>query len=205
MAPPTTYLTTTKNLRGILAAIQKASVPSKFTYAFLSQLGFPSSSDRPVIAVLKALRFLDDGGVPTDRYRRYRAQNEAGAVMAEALRDAYADVFAVNQEAHKLTPNDLRSLFNRLSGKSESVTDKMAMTFRSLVDVANFDAVLADPGNQIDEGDDPGDPNGKGPNGNGGPPPALSLRHDVHVHLPESTNIAVYDAIFRSLREHLAE
>lgn len=126
--------------------------------------------------------------------------------MAEALRDAYADVFAVDQEAHKLAPNDVRGLFMRLSGKSESVTDKMAMTFRALVDVANFDAVLANSGNKDDTDEPLEDPADRSRNGGGDADPVgFSLRHDVHVHLPESTNIAVYDAIFRSLREHLSE
>ena len=39
---------------------------------------------------------------------------------------------------------------------------------------------------------------GKNPN-----PRTLVMHHDVHVHLPVSTEIDVYDAIFRSLRQNL--
>ena len=34
-------------------------------------------------------------------------------------------------------------------------------------------------------------------------PGTIVLRHDVHIHLPVSTDIKVYDAIFRSIRENL--
>lgn len=70
MAIPSAYLTSAKNIRPILEDIQRAGVPSRFTYDFLKQLGHPSSANRPVIGVLKALRFLSDNGEPTERYRR---------------------------------------------------------------------------------------------------------------------------------------
>ena len=54
----------------------------------LKQLGYGSSSDRPIIAVMKALRFLTESGEPTERYRRFRDPAQSGRVMAEALRDA---------------------------------------------------------------------------------------------------------------------
>ena len=199
MAVPSSYLTTTKNTRAVLDAIQKAGVPPKFTYAFLTQLGFPSSSDRPFISVLKALRFLDDGGAPTERYRRFKDPGESGAVMAEALRGAYADVFAVNQDAHRLSHNELKGIFARLSEKGESVTEKMAATFKTLADRADFSAVPEEvqPAGPVDATEAVSASNARGMR-------ALQLRHDVHVHLPATADITVYDAIFRSLREHLS-
>jgi hypothetical protein len=59
MAVPSAYLTTTKNAAAILAAMQRAGVPERFTFEFLKQLGFGSSSDRAMIAVLKALGFFE--------------------------------------------------------------------------------------------------------------------------------------------------
>ena len=215
MAVPTTYLTTTKNLDAILAAVQKAGVPSKFTYAFLTQLGFPSSADRPIIPVLKALRFLDDSGVPLDRYRRFKDASQAGTVLAEAMRQTYADVFGLNQKAHDAPLPELKGMFARLSDKGSTVTDKMAMTFQTLAKKADFSAGAvnhthrddaADEAARRDQNEGTGDSeevgvaggDGKNPN-----PRTLVMHHDVHVHLPVSTEIDVYDAIFRSLRQNL--
>jgi hypothetical protein len=43
------------NLGEILAAIRNAQAPERFTHKFLSDLGFRSTNDRPIIGMLKAL------------------------------------------------------------------------------------------------------------------------------------------------------
>jgi Family of unknown function (DUF5343) len=204
MPVPSAYLMTARNTRAIAEAIQRAGVPSRFTYEFLKQLGYPSSGDRPIIAVLKALGFLTDSGEPTDRYRRFKDPAQAKAVMAEAIRAAYVDVFTIDQQANTKTATDLKGIFARLSDKSESVNEKMAMTFKTLSDLADFNApISADSAPGPSTTPPPAPPNPLPPQPLG-TEPGISLHHDVHIHLPESTNIEVYDAIFRSLREHMS-
>ena len=183
--------------------MQRAGVPDKFTNEFLQkQLGFTSSSDRPVIPVLKALGFIDDANVPTDRYRAYKDPTDAKRVMAEAVRSAYADVFAADQRADQLSATKLQGILARISGKGDSVTQKMASTFKALADLGDFDAV---PGQENPDEDQKTPEESPGGVAERRAPSATGpiLHHDVHVHLPVSTDIAVYDAIFRSLREHL--
>jgi hypothetical protein len=215
LAVPSTYLTKAESARDILDAIQRAGVPERFSHDFLQkQLGFTSSSDRPIIPMLKVLGFIDDANVPTDRYRSYRDPSESKRVMAEAMRSAYADIFAADQRADLLSAAKLNGIFARVSGKGDSVTRKMASTFKVLVDLADFDAL---PGERVSTADsdeatgerkevsvDTGQAaiSTAGVNNAAGGGPVL--HHDVHVHLPVSTDIAVYDAIFRSLKEHLA-
>ena len=140
MALPTSYLTTVKNLGSILNAIRSAQAPDKFTYSFLESLEFKSSSDRLISGVLKSLGFLDDAGKPTERYFRYLDQSQSERVMAEAVREAYEDLFRVNINAHQLSKQEVINKFKTLSqGKlSDSVLDKMAMTFSTLVKHADF-------------------------------------------------------------------
>lgn len=206
MAIPSTYFVSTKNLEAILDQVRKGRVPPKFTYEHLKQLGFPSSADRPIIPVMKALGFLDASGVPLERYRRFKDQSQSKRVMAEGMREAYTDVFAIDESANKLPVDKLKGIFARLSDKGESVTDKMAMTFRALAEHADFSP--APPAE--DESPSGGDGDGNGNEGDGGwkdqdrdQGGVLSLRHDVHIHLPISDDIKVYDAIFKSLREYI--
>jgi Family of unknown function (DUF5343) len=142
MAIPTAYLTVAGNIKPILEDVQKAGVPSKFTYDFLKQLGHPSSANRPVIGVLKAIGFLTDSGTPTDRYRRYKDPRLAGAAMAEGIREGYADVFTVDQEAYLRNTSELMGIFSRLSDKGDAVSRKMATTFKNLAELADFQAPL---------------------------------------------------------------
>jgi hypothetical protein len=205
MAVPTSYLTGTKNLTRMLEAVQKASVPQKFTYDWLKTLGFPSSSDRPIIPLFKAMRFLDDSGAPLDRYKRYRDPTHAKAVLAEGMREAYRDVFGVDQQAQNLTQQQLQGIFARLSGKGDTVTIKMAMTFKALATQADFAAGVtgASAAAEDERTQEHADAEqeqerhelDRAPGG-------LNLHHDIHVHLPTSTHVEVYDAIFRALRQN---
>ena len=204
MALPTSYLTSVKNLDGILTAIRTAQAPDKFTYAFLKSLEYKSSSDRLSVGVLRALGFLDDGGKPTDRYFRYLDQTQSARVLAEGIRDAYADLFQVNTSAQLMSKKDVVNKFKTLSqGKiSDSVLDKMAMTFTNLVKYADFDApAIADDAGKKPSGGEPARKLEKGP------PKALAgiggLVYNIQLVPPESRDPAVYDALFESLRKHL--
>jgi hypothetical protein len=207
MAVPTQYLNSTKNTAAILEAMQRAQVPDRFTFEFLKQLGFGSSGDRPMIGVLKAIGFLDDASGPTDRYRRFKDKSIAKGVLAQGIREGYADVFAIDTEAHAKSIHDINGVFARLSDKGESVTSRMAMTFKVLSGLADFSAgagaqeptppMLEEPPPPPPPPPPPGDRDKDQLNS------VLTLRHDIHVHLPLSTDVAVYDAIFRSLKANL--
>ena len=195
-----------KNVPEIFTALGSAGVPDRFTHEFLKQLGFTSSNDRAFPAVLKTLRFLDDNGVPTDRYRRYRDASIARAVMAEALRDAYSDLFKVNEKAQDMTNANLTGAVKRITGKTDSVSQKIASTFKALSKLADWSGgtpIAAATAPDVHD-EPPTTPPDATPTTvpELGPSLLPSLHHDVHIHLPVSTNVQVYDAIFRSLREH---
>lgn len=207
MALPKSYLTSVKNLPAILAAIQQAQAPERFTMSFLESLEFKSSSDRLIIGVLKSLGFLDDNGVPTDRYYRFLDQTQSEQVLAEGIRDAFADLFRVNTSAEKLSKTELVNKFKTLSqGKlSESVLDKLAMTFIALVKHADFskpiDRTVADEEPSTDEDQEKSkDIAAVAPmvtTGMGG------IHYNIQLILPSSRDPKVFDALFRSLKEHL--
>lgn len=221
MGLPTAYLTSSKNLPAILEAIQQAKAPERFTVRFLQSLEFKASSDRLVIGVLKAIGFLDDQGKPTSRYFSYLDKDNSRIVMAEGIREAYKDLFDVNINAQKLSKVEIANKLKTLTQgqHSEAVIDKMATTFSSLCKLADFESapqsMLNDPVDNedtyeiVDQSSDIGREDQP-------PVPALSrgnrrspkltvsgLHYNIQIILPESRDPAVYDALFRSLREHL--
>lgn len=205
MALPSSYLTSVKNLKGILNAIQSAQAPDKFTHAFLSSLDFKSSSDRLIIGVLKSMSFLDDGGRPIDRYFRFLDQTQAERVLAEGIREAYADLFQVNVKAHTMSRQALINKFKTLSqGKiSDSVLNKMALTFTNLVKLADFTGSPAEE-EQAQEEVDP-DVGPALPTESHAPMLRSlgGMVYNIQLVLPESRDPAVYDALFEALRKHL--
>lgn len=206
MALPTSYLTSVKNLPDIFAAMQGAQAPDKFTQGFLESLEFKSTSDRLIIGMLKALGFLDDAGKPKDRYFRFLDQTQGAKVIAEAVRDAYQDLFKVNVKANEMTKSDVINKLKTLSQGQfgEAVLDKMAMTFTALVKLGDFQSTLVaapSTGSQemrnIEEELEKRPPNEHSNLKLGG------LVYNIQIVLPESRDPAVYDALFQSLRRHL--
>lgn len=206
MALPTSYLTSVKNLPDIFAAMQGAQAPDKFTQSFLESLEFKSTSDRLIIGMLKALGFLDDAGKPKDRYFRFLDQTQGAKVVAEAVKDAYQDLFKVNVKANEMTKSDVINKLKTLGQGQigDSVLDKMAMTFTALVKLGDFQSTSVpapapnpqDVRNNEEHGD-------KKPPVEHGPLKLGGLVYNIQIVLPESRDPAVYDALFQSLRRHL--
>lgn len=204
------YLTSAKNLPAIMEAITKGTAPSKFTVAHLKSIGFKSSNDQGILAVLKELRFLSDDGTPLQRYHDYRDQSRSKFVMAEALRESYEELFHINEQ---LTDSDRPAIvgkFKSVHNVSDVVANRQAMTFLALLKLADLDA--KDPvsaGGEvthvIDEKSTLNDADVTKQTGRERPPTNVSLRYNVEVHLPATKDIEVYNAIFKSLREHLLD
>jgi len=204
MPLPRSYLTSTKNLSQILDSIKAAQAPDKFTIKFLESLDFKSTSDRLIIAVLKSLGFLTpDNAKPTERYFKFLDQTQSAAVLAEGIREAYSDLFQVNKNANTLAKSDVMNKMKTLGeGQfSESVLDKMSLTFVELCKLADFSHKPTAPEPQAPlTADEPIKPLPF----DGGTRTSLGGLHFViQVVLPETRDNKVYDAIFRSLREHL--
>jgi hypothetical protein len=207
MALPKAYLTSTKNVKDILSSIQQAQAPKQFTVSFLQNLGFKGTADRLMIGMLKALGFLSTSGTPEPRYFEFLDQTQSGRVLAEAVRDAYSDLFELNVNADKWTREEVKNKLKTLTqGQfSDDVLGKMASTFVALAAEADFEAVEPAERPPVVEEEPPAEENGRGPEERivrkglalGG------LVYNIQLQLPESRDPAVYDALFRSLKQHL--
>lgn len=203
------YLVTTKNLDAFLNALTNAQAPQKFTQKFLEQLEFKSTNDRLLIGVLKGLKFLDDAGTPLERYYKFLDQTESKKVLAEAIKEAYSDLFAINKKAYDYSvtevENKLKTIYQ--GKKSENVLDWMSKTFKALCNYADWSDTGANETKskdeiQITEGkrDDRDISFEKEERHRRIKTP--ELHYNIQIHLPESRDPAVYDAIFKSLKEH---
>jgi hypothetical protein len=194
------YMTSAKNLPAILAKIKGAGAPPRFTNEFLkSNLGFPSSSDRPVIAVLKGLGFLSQDGTPTTRYNEFRSDSTSGRAVAMGLREGWAEIFLSDQRANERSSAHLVGVFKSVTGAGEAVAQKMATTFKVLAGLGDWTTT------PIEQPEESASPESKVEQPAIGGTKVFSLRHDVHIHLPPTSDVAVYTAIFRALRDELLD
>lgn len=205
MALPSAYLTSTKNLSEILKAIQGAQAPPRFTQKFLESLGFTSNADRLVINVLKSLGFLSDTGEPLARYHEFLDPTQSKRVLADGIRSAYADLFQINVNAQSMSRAEVKNKMKTLSQGQygDSVLDKMASTFKALSQQADFSATTHTPQREPDLEEEPEPMERREPVAAAQALPFAGLVYNINIHLPESRDPAVYDALFRSLKEHL--
>jgi hypothetical protein len=210
MALTNAYLQTTKNLQNVINSVVSAKAPERFTMKFLEDLGFKSTNDRLYIGVFKALGLLDENGVPTQRYHQFLDQTETGRILAIAIPEAYEDLFALRKDAQKITLEEVKGKLKTLTQgqKNDHTIALMANTFKALCDVADWintpmhDNIAV---NGINVSDDDKDytehdiPFVKSQTKT----EKMNLHYNIQIHLPETTNMAVYDAIFQSLKKHL--
>jgi hypothetical protein len=195
------YVPAHGNLTKALQRMQDAQTPPRFTQDFLAtKLNLKSGSARPVIPYLKRTGFLASDGSPTALYNRFRNSAQRGAAAAEALRMGYARLYEVNEYAHDLTEAELRGLIAQVTGLEESSSTFQAVhgSFKALKAFADFAA----PAEPVAVAEQPVAVNGVPP-ASGRIVEGLSLGYTINLHLPATSEIAVFDAIFKSLREHL--
>lgn len=211
MALQPVYLVAIKNLAPFLEALRHAQAPEKIGVRFIEELGFKSTNDRLFMPLLKALHFLDEGGKPTARYHAFLDDTQWKKVLAAGIRDAYQDLFRVSKNAQSLTREQLTGKIKSVGeGKiSPAVLGNMTKTFMELVKLADFkteapqevapeappEVTVAEPGRTI------GDSIGAKIEQSSQVGPTLVYR--IEIVLPAVRDQAIYDAIFRSAKEHL--
>ena len=206
------YVLSTGSLTKILEKIQSAATPDRFTLDFLaSKLGHSGGSARPVVPYLKRTGFLATDGAPTEIYKRFRNPKLRGAAAAEALRIGYEPLFQANEFAHELSDEDLRGLVVQLTGVEEGsrVLSAVIGSFKALLEHAEFDDGTdhdTDPNEPLDSGGEVDDADSRPDLGQGDEtalPGGLNIGYTINLHLPATSDIAVFNAIFKSLRENL--
>lgn len=215
MALTNSYLTSVKNFEGIMNSILGARAPERFTNKFLEDLGYKSSNDRLITGVLKALGLLNDTGEPTQRYYDFLDQTQSKRIIAKGILEAYEDLFNIKKDAQNMSQEEVKNKLKTLTqgSKGDKVIDSMARTFRTLCDYADWAEVSSTASDAKEENEkiEKDDVREDKVNVNNTIPSQqtsvqkneLGLHYNIQIHLPETTNMAVYDAIFQSIKKHL--
>jgi Family of unknown function (DUF5343) len=200
--PP--YVNAYGNIPKLFDAIKAASVPPKFTNDFMqTMLGLKSTSYRAMIPLLKRLGFLDQGSAPTQAYKDFRDIERSRAVMAHQIKDAYGDLFAASEYADRLGKDELLSKLRTVTGASadDEVIPSVAGTFQNLCRLADFESKLPS------KTTGPTEPQQRSDNrslpGGADYSRRLGISYTINLNLPATTEIEVFNSIFKALKEHI--
>ncbi|MCH7960325.1 MAG: DUF5343 domain-containing protein [Candidatus Hydrogenedentes bacterium] len=214
MALPDSYTLKPGSVPAYFEAILNAEAPDRFTTRFLESLDFKSNNDRLFIGVLKELGFLDTDGVPADRYYQFLDRSQSAKVVADGIRKAYSELFAVNKKAEQLSSEEVRNKLRTLykGAKKDNLIARIASTFSALCEYADFSAPrLTESLPEVETKEKTVEdtkakevPSGAAETETKIKALSLdSLQYHINIVLPDTRDQAVYDAIFKSLRDHL--
>jgi hypothetical protein len=204
MAGSLPYMNAHGNITKALKKIQSAATPPRFTQDFLAtKLNLKGGSPKPLIPFLKKTGFIGGDGVPTDLYKRFWNPTERGRAAREALRKGFGPLYDVNEYIHDSSDKELIGIIVQVTGgEPDSRTTKAIMaSFKALKEFATFDTNDEEGKEEhkdetvIQETSTPGTTTvlKKG----------LGLSYTINLNLPATSDIAVFDAKFKSLRDHL--
>lgn len=199
------YIISNNKLEPIFARIRSAAKPDKFGRELLNTWGFAASNDRAVVSVLKGLGFLNEAGVPTPFYDRLRDPNDWRFVLGERMRDLYSDLFAIDANMPSAPEGEVKGALSRITGKDEETVGRYYPTFKTLAGLARFDAKTSRTPAPPEPSPEKDAPKAKEQqiSDDHGPRRRSEYHYNIQIHLPVTTDITVYNAIFRSLKENL--
>jgi hypothetical protein len=198
-----------KQIANLLETLRGGQAPEKFTREFLKDLGFKSSNHLAFIPLLKGLGFLTSDGIPMQRYRDFLDKTRWKKVLAEAVKDAYSDIFVLKNKPSKSDLSLIEGKYKSTYNMSDLSAERAARTFLALLELADQDALyttdkpLELPKPTLDSKIQtaPDAPIIQ-------PPPlaaSVGFHYNIQIHLPATKDVEVYNAIFKSLRSHLIE
>lgn len=184
--------------------IRDGQAPELFTAQLLKDWGFSSSNDRAFIPLLKELGFLSPDGKPTSLYHDYRDHSRSKAVMAQGLRNAYGDIFLIKEHPTENDKDVIQGKFKSYHNTSDHVANLMAKNFLALLKLSDLDAPSPKKKTTKESEEEKKDDEIQEPLRKPFLQPS-GLYYNIQIHLPATKDVEVYNAIFKSLREHLIE
>lgn len=206
MAATLPYLVSPGSIKTGLEKIKAAATPDRVTQDFVqTKLNIKGGTGGALIPFLKKIGFVASDGSPTDIYKRFRNHATAGSAVLDAIKIGYRELEKVNEYFYELNDKDLLALIVQATGVEEGnkVAGLTLSTFKTLKPFANFDAKgAANSSLALDPVTLPEHANAQqghpAVNGVG-----LNLTYTINLNLPATADQAVFNAIFRSLKENL--
>jgi hypothetical protein len=204
------YLHRPGALRTALDKIRTAATPDRVTGDFVNTvLQIKGGTGGTMTPFLKKIGFVASDGAPSDLYKRFRNPASGGKAMADAIRIGYRALSQANEYFYLLSDKELQALIVQVTG-AEADGQVARLVFQTIVVLKSYAAFESTEENE-QSAPSPAKPL---------PSPTseqteqrqlitqhkrvgLNLSYTINLNLPATSDQAVFNAIFRSLKEHL--
>lgn len=188
----------------MLGKIKTAAVPDSFSQKFVEEtLLMKGGTAKATMPFLKKMKFVADDGKPTELYAAFRNDKKSGGAIAQAMNHLYQSLFKMNVAVQSATDAEVRGLIvESTGGEKDSVVTKFTLqTFKALKKLADFDQTVSTiPLDKDDASDEPG-----ADKHDQHLVKRFGLSYTINLNLPPTRDIEVFNAIFKSLKNHLLD
>lgn len=191
-------------LARVLEKIPISEKPSVFSNDFLTTVMEASGgSSRPIIPILKATGFLSQSAAPTELYAQFQTDGGRAAAALQALKHGFSEIFKRNQYAHKADEKTIVDAIVSTTGlpKNDPVVRYILKTFEAFNTYASMAKEESPRQKEASNREESSDEN-VFPIQNRNET-KVGLVYNINITLPETTNIEVYNAIFKSIKGNL--
>lgn len=198
------YLASPGSIKAALERIKLAATPERVTGDFVTtKLQIKGGTGSAIPPFLKKIGLVLSDGSPSELYGKFRNNQTSGNAIASAMRIGYRELFDANEYCYELNDKDLMSLIMQVTGAAaDSSSAKSTLyTFKNLKNFANFEP--EDNLNLINLPEKMPPPAPSVPDAGANGKIGLNLSYTINLNLPATADQAVFNAIFKSLREHL--
>jgi hypothetical protein len=202
------YVTSPGNIDRALTGIKQAAVPERVSQDFVKTiLKIRGGSGAQMTSFLKKIGFANVDGAPTDLYKRFRNPAQSGAAIATAMKHAYAPLYVRNEFTHELPDEALLGLITEETGQAHD-SGPVKMIFASVKHLkafADFKPASEPVPAAVAKNEPERNASATAPREALAAPQSfgLNLGYTINLNLPATSDPEVFDAIFKSLKEHL--
>jgi hypothetical protein len=201
------YITAPGNIEKALNGIKSAATPDRVNQDFVKTiLQIPGGSGDQITSYLKKIGFANPDGTPSNIYKKFRNSTTAGSAVADALKTGYASLYARNEYMHQLPDDKLKGLIIEETGQSED-SNAVGLTITAIKTLKKFAkwedvSTVEEENHQVNPTVTPSSDLSQSVVLSGSKTD-LKLSYTINLNLPATSDIAVFNAIFKSLRENL--
>lgn len=202
------YVASPGSIKSALEKIRTAATPERVTKDFVTTvLQIKGGTGGSLPPFLKRIGFVASDGTPTDLYKKFRNAATGGAAVADAIRLGYKDLLQINEYFYRLSDKELLALIVQVTGleSDNRVVSLILSCLKTLIAFANFDASPS----KVEEAEELSNQDFSQKLPMLASPQTshaslgLNLSYTINLNLPATSDQAVFNSIFRSLKEHL--
>lgn len=195
------YTNTPVRLKDTLQAIMSAERPPTFNRDFIETvLGIKGGTVSGFPPILKRIGFLANDNSPTELYGQFQAESSRSFAALSGLKTGFGELFKRNAHAHKADDEKIKDYLVQITGRKrdDTVITSILGTFNAVRSFVT-DEVFAP------SADNPSSATGYAASTPStiAIPNQFGLSYHINIVLPETKDVAVFNAIFQSLKQNL--